>query len=343
MDAAVTDVATTTLTFPRLPSPIVDVAAESPVNRSRQDSAGVFLQDEWAPSQRWKLVLGLRYNTFLSSLDFTTNENLETGSERRGRLSGAAALLYKPSDESALRAFYSQGYRHPSLLELYEGTAHGGGGLLYPNPGLDPETSDNFELGARFASARFSLDAAAFYTRARDYVTTRPCGEAEPCPPGAISGTDRVYANVNGARTRGFELFSSWRFASLPLELVAEATWLRREFEYTDYATTHTGLPSLWGRGGIRFGRERSQQRGFFAELALRAAADADEEVAEGELEHYPGWTVVSARGGIAFGSRVPLALTLEVGNVLDKAYRPAQESLYQPGLHVIGKIVTSF
>jgi hypothetical protein len=45
----------------------------------------------------------------------------------------------------------------------------------------------------------------------------------------------------------------------------------------------------------------------------------------------------------MSFGSRVPVALTLEVGNILDKAYRPAQESLYQPGRYVLAKVVTRF
>lgn len=344
MDSTVSDVTTTTLTFPRLPRPIVDVATENPVNESRQDSVGVFLQDEWSLAHRLKLVLGARYNTFESALLTTTSPNLETGSTRNGKLSGAASLLYEPTSGSAVRASYSQGYRNPSLLELYEGTAHGGGGLLYPNPGLSPEKSDNFEVGARLATSGLSIDASAFYTRARDYVTTRLCAEGAPCPTGAVPGVDRVYDNVNGARTRGVELAATWRFDSLPLELFGEATYLQREFDYTDFTTSDTGLPRLWGRGGLRVGRSRSQERGFFAELSARAASEADEEVTPGTLEHYPGWATVSARGGIDFGSsRVPVALTVEVGNILDKAFRPAQESLYQPGRHLLAKIATRF
>jgi hemoglobin/transferrin/lactoferrin receptor protein len=343
MDAAVSDTTTTTLTFPRAPRPIVDVAVESPVNETRQDSAGLFLQDEWALARRLKLVLGARYNVFESSLLSTTNENLETGSSRNGKLSGAASLLFEPSSESSLRASYSQGYRNPSLLELYEGTAHGGGGLLYPNPDLVPETSDNLEIGARLATARLSIDTSAFYTRARDYVTTRLCGGGAPCPPGATPGTDRVYENANGARTRGLELSAAWRFDPLPLELFGEATYLHREFEYADFTTSATGLPRLWGRGGVRLGRTSARDRRYFAELSVRAASGAEEELGPGDVVTYPGWAVVAARGGVEIGSRVPLGFSLEVGNILDEAYRPAQESLYQPGRYVLARIVTRF
>jgi hemoglobin/transferrin/lactoferrin receptor protein len=343
MDASVADTSTTTLTFPRLPGPIVDVAVENVLNSSRQDSAGVFFQDEWTVARRLKLVLGARYNTFESSLLATTSENLETGSTRNSRLSGAASLVFEPSSRSSVRASYSQGFRHPSLLELYEGTAHGGGGLLYPNPNLDPETSDNFEVGGRVATGRLSLDASAFSTRATDYVTTRLCGEGAPCPEGARPNVDRVHDNVNGARTRGVELAAAWRFDSVPVELFGEATYLHREFEYTGFTTTDTGLPRLWGRGGLRLGRTGSRESRFFGELSVRAASEADEELAPGDVEHYPGWAILSARGGVELGSRVPVGLTLEVGNIFDEAYRPAQESLYQPGRYVLARLVTRF
>lgn len=343
MDAAVSDVTTTTLRFPRLPAPIVQVDSESPVNESRQDSAGLFLQDEWTLRPGLKAVLGARYNWFDSALISTTNPNLTAGSKTVGHLSFAGAIVYEPTTSSALRASYSQGFRQPSLLELYEGTAHGGGGLLYPNPGLAPETSDNYELGGRVQAGTFQLDASAFYTRARDYVNPTLCTGAAPCPPQAIPDVDRVYANVNGAKTRGVELQASLGLGSLPFELFAEGTWLRREFEYAAFTTSDTGLPGLWGRGGLRFGQTRGHDRRYFAELSVRAASEADEDLSAAESVHYPGWAVLGARAGIELGARVPVAFTVEAGNLLDKAYRSSQETLYQPGRYVLAKIVTRF
>jgi hemoglobin/transferrin/lactoferrin receptor protein len=342
MDSSITDVSTTTLTFPRLPAPIVEVTTQTPESRTRQDSAGLFAQDEWTLGPGFKAVLGLRYNAFDSALLSTTNPNLETGSERSGHLSFAGALVYEPSARSAVRASYSQGYRQPSLLELYEGTAHGGGGLLYPNPLLEPETSDNYELGARLEAGIVALDASLFYTRARDYVATVPCPGSPACPSDAVPG-DRVCANVNGARTRGAEAQATCRLGSLPAELFAEGTYLHREFEYPAFTTSRTGLPRLSGRGGVRVGRTRARERRSFAEISVRAASEADEEAAPGDVVHYPGWAVLNARAGIELGTRVPLLFSVEAGNLLDKAYRSAQETLYQPGRHVLAKVVASF
>jgi hemoglobin/transferrin/lactoferrin receptor protein len=344
MDATVTDSSVTTITLPRVPAPIVSTEVQSPANESSQFSAGAFVQEEWSFRPQWRLVFGTRYNVFRSALDTTTNENLATGSSTNGHLSSSLALMFQPSASTLARASYSQGYRNPSLLELYEGTAHGGGGLLYPNPALEPEQSDNLEIGTRLDWGPLLLDSSAFYTRARDYVTTRLCDGAAPCPGGAIVGTDRVYDNVDGATTWGVEASLAYRLRGWPVEVFGEGTYLRREFEYATYSTEKTGLPRVWGRAGVRVGRTSATERGYFVEVSTRAAGPADEYVSATDTLRYPGWAIVSARGGIDIGGQaIPAQLVLEVGNLLDKAYRPAQESLYQPGRHLIVKIVTRF
>jgi outer membrane receptor protein involved in Fe transport len=101
MDSNVSDVSTTTLRFPRLPAPIVQVESESPVNETRQDSAGLFLQDEWTLRPGLKAVLGARYNWFDSALLYTTNPNLATGSKSVGHVSFAGARLRAHREERA--------------------------------------------------------------------------------------------------------------------------------------------------------------------------------------------------------------------------------------------------
>lgn len=344
MDADVTDSSITTITMPRLPAPIVSTEIQQPANESSQASAGAFIQEEWSFRPQWRLVLGTRFNVFRSALDTTTNENLQTGSTTRSRLSSSVGVLFQPNTTTLARVSYSQGYRNPSLLELYEGTAHGGGGLLFPNPDLDPETSDNLEIGTRFETKPLLLDTSVFYTRARDYVTTRLCDGAAPCPTNAVIGTDRVYDNVNGATTWGVEASLTYGLPQWPVELFGETTYLNRRFEYVGYTTSDTGMPRLWGRTGVRVGKTRTSQHAYFAELSMRAAGASDEYVSSSESLRYPGWAVLSTRAGFDVGGKAyPAQLIVEVGNLFDKAYRPAQESLYQPGRHLIAKIVTRF
>ena len=69
-----------------------------------------------------------------------------------------------------------------------------GGGIIYPNADLDPETSNNYEIGARYDNGKLILDASVFYNDARDYIATVTID--------AATDTSR-YINVGKARTRG--------------------------------------------------------------------------------------------------------------------------------------------
>jgi len=64
-----------------------------------------------------------------------------------------------------LRASYGDGYRYPTITERYISTKAGLFGV-FPNPGLQPETSQNFEMGLKqgfkIGNCMGYLDAAAF-------------------------------------------------------------------------------------------------------------------------------------------------------------------------------------
>lgn len=70
-----------------------------------------------------------------------------------------------------------------------------GGGTILPNPGLKPETSNSYEIGARYVHDGLSVDVAAFYSDADDYIYN-PTIDAD-------TDTSR-YINVSSAKTHGW-------------------------------------------------------------------------------------------------------------------------------------------
>jgi iron complex outermembrane receptor protein len=89
-----------------------------PLERLRSDSRdwGVFIQDEFAPTDRVALHLGLRYDDFDSF-----------GSSINPR----AAVILKPSARASVKLLHSEAFRAPNASELSLGGAS--------NPDLDPE------------------------------------------------------------------------------------------------------------------------------------------------------------------------------------------------------------
>ena len=128
----------------------------------------------------------------------------DTGSSDNSRAVFNAGLIWKGIDNLALRATWSQGFRAAILQERYLATSMGGQGTLYGNPDLKPETSNNFEVGARFNNGPGVIDAAAFYSDAKNYITTEYLAD----------GVNSRYVNADKAKTRGLELAASWNILS---------------------------------------------------------------------------------------------------------------------------------
>ena len=169
---------------------------------------------------------------------------------------------------------------------------HGGSDPTFPNPDLEPETSNNYEAGARFDNGALSLDLAVFLSNAEDYITTE-----------SVTG-GRQFTNVDTADTHGAEVAAAYTFAGSGLTPYASGTWLKRHYDSGSYETWDTGHPEFSGRAGVRYDRDFAERGlGFFADLYVRAATEAYEELSDGSTETYESWQTVNLSMGTKFGA----------------------------------------
>ena len=71
-----------------------------------------------------------------------------------------------------LRASYGEGFKSPTLKELYTDWSHQGMFQLIGNPDLIPEKSRNFSLSAEYTQKRVSASVIGYYNRIRDKIST---------------------------------------------------------------------------------------------------------------------------------------------------------------------------
>jgi vitamin B12 transporter len=109
--------------------------------------------------------------------------------------SSQAAWGFKLSDTAKLRASWGQGFRAPNFNELYY---PGFFGLFQGNPGLNPESSESFELGlnVRMHQAHL-LDFSAYRTTIEDLIAFQ-------------GGATFSAVNIGRARLKGIE--ADYRF-----------------------------------------------------------------------------------------------------------------------------------
>ncbi len=236
---------------------------------------------------------------------------------------------------------WSQGYRFPAVSQLYIGTVHGQAGRTLPNPNLKPESSNNYEVGVRFNNDNWNLDAALFYSDAKNYITTQRIG----------GSLDSQFVNMNKAQTYGLELGLDYTFTEYGLTPYTSLTFMQRRHTNTiadinnnsiTYKTSDTGMPSLQGRIGLKWQKELSVSQSFFVDAYLNWADSTDRYRYDSTYEHdfiterEEGWQTLNLTLGTEWGDEHKWNASLSLRNISDQAYTQADNSVEDPGFHVV-------
>lgn len=122
-----------------------------------QYNIDAFGQFDWNPSKNFNAFVGLRY-------DYFSDTNVR-------HLSPHLSMMYKIGNCS-LRSSYSQGFRAPTLKEMYMTFNMAGAMMIYGNPDLKSETSHNFSLSAEYTKSRYNFTVSGYYNIVHNRIGT---------------------------------------------------------------------------------------------------------------------------------------------------------------------------
>lgn len=157
------------------------------------NTAGVYVLEEFSILPNVTITAGGRYDY----VNFTSqNFALNTAEVGRTftRFTPKIGVAYQPRENISLYANYSQGFETPIIGELRILP----GGAFGFNATLDPQTSTNYEVGARgnFLRQRVSFDVAVYRQNVRDFIS--PFG----------TFPNNSFQNVGDVKQNGVELSS---------------------------------------------------------------------------------------------------------------------------------------
>jgi hemoglobin/transferrin/lactoferrin receptor protein len=165
--------------------------------RGRQDVLGFYVQDEITMGAV-SVTPGIRYDKFdASSAGFKENSESDV-SPRLG-------AVWRVTHWASLFASYAEGFRAPTLLELFVSGAHIPGQVNFiSNPDLKPEKTETYEAGPRFKFEnvlmerdKLRLAGTYFTTEASDFIELT--GSVPP-------STGARYVNIPTVNVDGVEL-----------------------------------------------------------------------------------------------------------------------------------------
>jgi len=177
---------------------------------STSDTQAVYGEFKWQATDPLTVTLNARHDNidagYESFIPLTAAQILQgrttTGQKSFRVWSERAGLNYALSAEREIYANISNGFRVPTVSQLYGSTVTPTGTIL-ANPNLVPEKSWNQEIGLRAKSELFDvaldMDVAYFQIDRKDFILNS----------GGQYQTDPVaeqYQNIGGVRNRGVEL-----------------------------------------------------------------------------------------------------------------------------------------
>jgi iron complex outermembrane receptor protein len=126
-----------------------------------------YLQAQWDPAARWRVVAGVRNNL----VDVTSHGHLAVldgvdSEVSYSAVNPVAGVTYRATELVNVYASYGKGFETPTLNDLAYRSVDGS--LPGLNLGLKPARSDNYETGIKAGNDRVRASLAAFYIKTTD-------------------------------------------------------------------------------------------------------------------------------------------------------------------------------
>lgn len=261
------------------------------------------------------LSAGLRYD--MRNLEVKANEDLGVEAQTRDyhAVTGTVGAVWRAAEPLAFALNVGRGWRSPVVYELFVNGVHEGT-VRYDigDNTLQPEASLNFDLSARYATARVQGEITGFHNRINRFIFASPTGEVDP-----ESGFDKYQLKQADATLLGAEL-----------SLQAQASnWLILEGGADIVRGTNDKIEQplpLMPANRIKLGARLTETAcGKLANPYV--SFNAKVVLAQNRIEAYEVKTEGYTLFAVGAGAEIPLGsdkinFDLAVENLFDKAYR---------------------
>ncbi|MFQ5650141.1 MAG: TonB-dependent receptor domain-containing protein [bacterium] len=300
---------------------------------------GVFVQDAFALSSRWRLTPGVRLNVARLRAPFKDDPHSDdlfgNVEQTATALTGSLGSQFHMSESVSLVANLAQGFRIANLDDVSKlGPGKGSSFFDIPNPEVEPEKSLSVDGGIKIHSRRLRADIIGFYNSITDLLVRVP---AEFNGSGVVveeGDSLQVFRKENAGKafTAGFAIAGE---LAVNRHLVAFANLSCTYGQNTSDDQPLSGIPPVTGLVGLRWRSTRcwAEINARFAREQRRLSLQDKEDlrIPEGGT---PGWLTLNFRVGIEVSTH--LLVKFSAFNLLDRNYREHLSGFNAPGRNLV-------
>lgn len=254
------------------------------------DNLGLFAGYQLPLLESLTVKGGVRGDLTWISADKATNKAVSETDY--SSIAGNVQLIWAPAQHLEVTAGFGSGVRPPDAQELFINSSRQQG-----NPFLDSTRNNELDLGVKYATDTFYVNAAIFNSSLHDYINLTQ------------TGTTRSFENIN-ANIWGAELGSQ---VALPYDLFLKGSLSYTEGKNETEDRPLSEIPPLKGTVAVRY-----DVNTWFFEAAQNFVRAQDRVDAELNELQTAGWMTTDLKAGFNYQ-----AITVYGGiyNLLDKHY----------------------
>lgn len=188
----------------------------------------LYAQDKWNFAPKWTAYIGGRYDHYedYDGYDTLLSGDNDKGSHSYHKFSPKLSLDYAVNPDTNVYLSYGKSFNTPILYQLFRYSTRMG--LIYPNSGLTPETTDTWELGLKKKIAnKTDIHADVFYAKTEDYIRLMSYEGGQ--------GKGKRYENNGDEKTHGFEVSLTQRHSDIWTSYINYTWQTAKNNGYKDY------------------------------------------------------------------------------------------------------------
>lgn len=269
---------------------------------------GMFLQDQaFLLEDSLILTAGLRFDSFSANPSTSEGYSTEYDKNEDSAFTGKLGSVYHFNDNLSMFAQVSQGFKAPTVYDLYYFYNHGA--IVEANPNLKAEKSTAYETGFRGQNEKANFEIAFFYNDYTDFITQETTGQRD--------GKDVITKkNLSEVEIYGVEFSSKVQLDKAfdaPQGMYSKVTVSYLEGEDKKSGGSLDAVAPLTGIVGLGLERET-----YGSELNVKMVAAKDEWQSDANVD-VAGYTLVDMT---AYYKPMPgLHISAGLFNLLDKKY----------------------
>ena len=284
---------------------------------SYSNSLGIFAIEELHLSEKLDLLIAARFDNVSTNIEsepfgippIASIYNDDNTSDSDVAVTGSLGLKYRATNELSFTANLANSFRGTDLFSKYHFTAVGQG-FLVPNPDLDPERGVFYEIGGKYKSNGFSLEANFFQNNLSNLFVQADL---------TFNNSPSVqFQNIGEATLTGFEWDARAKIGTLSSVFLSGAL-INGTNDITDNPLPSIPATQMWA--GVHY---RDSNNKFYVQPELLIVSEQSDP-APNEIST-PGYAIFNVKAGLNLhnlSDNMPHSrLVFSITNIGDKLYR---------------------